>query len=214
MKIFRFLVATAIVAIGWYLSYTVYAIALIQPYANSDMIGAAFIFSLIAYAFGIVLMDLDFDESFYVKFNMTTILLLGGTLIFFVFFTMNKEYYEKDIANASFGKIIDKIGLNREMSKNIYLNDEQKKLFESYHNRNFDDLKNYVEIPKSLEKISDEKLAQLIVNVKSFDNKTVTDTFVKFMEDNIISDEEYNEINKLIIQETVKRLEKQKESQH
>lgn len=214
MKIFRFLVATAIVAIGWYLSYTVYAIALIQPYANSDMIGAAFIFSLIAYAFGIVLMDLDFDESFYVKFNMTTILLLGGTLIFFVFFTMNKEYYEKDIANASFGKIIDKIGLNREMSGNIYLNDEQKKLFESYHNRNFDDLKNYVEIPKSLEKISDEKLAQLIVNVKSFDNKTVTDTFVKFMEDNIISDEEYNEINKLIIQETVKRLEKQKESQH
>jgi hypothetical protein len=214
MKIFRFLVATAIVAIGWYLSYTVYAIALIQPYTNSDMIGAAFIFSLIAYAFGIVLMDLDFDESFYVKFNMTTILLLGGTLIFFVFFTMNKEYYEKDIANASFGKIIDKIGLNREMSKNIYLNDEQKKLFESYHNRNFDDLKNYVEIPKSLEKISDEKLAQLIVNVKSFDNKTVTDTFVKFMEDNIISDEEYNEINKLIIQETVKRLEKQKESQH
>lgn len=214
MTIFRFFLSALIIAIGVYISFTIYAIGIISPYVNGDMFGALIILLVVAYGCGLVLADLDFDHSVYIKINMTTVGLLIGTLIFFILFITNKESYEKDIADGSFGKIIDKVGLNRDISKNLYLNDDQKKLFNDYHNRNFDELKNYVELPKTLEKINDEKLAQLIVNVKAFDNKMVTDTFVKYMEDNVITDEEYQEINKLIIQETVKRLEKQKGSQH
>lgn len=210
MKIFRILLTFLIVACGYFTTYTLYAMVTISPYVHVDMVGCL-VFGLgLAYMAGLLFMDIDFEQSLAEKFNNTTVLMLIGTLIFFICLLFLKDEYETDIANASFGRIIDKVGLNRDIDKNLYLNDEQKKLFEYYKNKDFSKLTEYTGDLSSLEKINDEKLAQLIVNVKTVNDKEVTKLFSKYIEDQIISTKEYNEINELIIKQTINENMKQK----
>lgn len=187
----------------FYIAYFLGGIAYLSPYIDDDLTPFFILCFLCYYVFGFLIGVISTDSA-RKSLNFIHLTLLGGVALFFLYLIPFKERFTNDIADMAYHGILKDMGLSRNKTEVIHTNKDIDDIYESYKNRDVSKLEYFDSKINDVVKIKDADFAQLIVNVRVLDKKSITDFYNKILEDKRISVNEYNEMIKLIVSEEVK----------
>lgn len=187
----------------FYIAYFLGGIAYLSPYVD-DNLTPLFILCIFCYYVLGFLLGIMITDSNRISLKFVHLTLLGGVILFFLYLIPFKSSFTNDIADEAYHGLLKDMGLSRDKSEVIHTNKDIDDIYEAYKNRDVSKLEYFDGKIDDVLKIKDETFAQLIVNVRVLDKKSITDFYNKILEDKRISVNEYNEMIKLIVSEEVK----------
>jgi hypothetical protein len=187
----------------FYIAYFLGGVAYLAPYIDDDLTPMFILCFICYYVFGFLLGIMSTDSAGK-ALDFIHLTLLGGVSLFFLYLIPFKESFTNDVSDIAYHGIFKDMGLSRDKSEVIHTNKDIDDIYEAYKNKDISKLEYFESKINDVLKIKDETFAQLIVNVRVLDKKSITDFYNKILEDKRISVNEYNEIIKLIVSEEVK----------
>jgi len=187
----------------FYLAYYLAGVSYLYPYFDSDLTALSIMglicYPLIAFLCSFVLFDNGIKAWSFVGISM-----LLGVILCFSYMIPFKTTFTHDISDGAYSSLMKKMGLSTDKTETLHSNKDIDDIYLAYE---YKDISKLVEFEKKINDvkiISNERFAQLIVNVRVLDNTKVTKLYNKVLEDKRISVNEYDELIKLIVNEETK----------
>lgn len=187
----------------FHLAYYLAGVSYLYPYFDSDLTGLSIIglicYPLVAFLCSFVLFDNGIKAWSFVGISM-----LVGVILCFVYMAPFKITFTNDISDIAYNGLMKNMGLSSNRNETLHTNKEINEIYSAYEKKDVSKLVEFEKKINDVKLISNERFAQLIVNVRVLNNKKVTELYNKVLDDNRISVNEYDELIKLIVNEETK----------
>lgn len=187
----------------FHLAYYLAGVSYLYPYFDSDLTGLSIIglicYPLVAFLCSFVLFDNGIKAWSFAGISM-----LVGVILCFVYMAPFKITFTNDISDIAYNGLMKNMGLSSNRNETLHTNKEINEIYSAYEKKDVSKLVEFEKKINDVKLISNERFAQLIVNVRVLNNKKVTELYNKVLDDNRISVNEYDELIKLIVNEETK----------
>lgn len=187
----------------FYLAYYWAGVSYLYPYLDDDLTALSII-GLICYPFVAFLCSFVLTDNGIKAWSFAGISMLAGVILCFLYMAPFKTTFTNDISNIAYNGLMKNMGLSTNRNETLHTNKEIDEIYYSYEKKDVSKLVEFENKVSDVKLISDERFAQLIVNVRVLNNNKVTAFYNKILDDKRISVNEYSELIKLIVNEETK----------
>lgn len=187
----------------FYLAYYWAGVSYLYPYLDDDLTALSII-GLICYPFVAFLCSFVLTDNGIKAWSFAGISMLLGVILCFAYMMPFKTTFTNDISDGAYSSLMKKMGLSTDKNETLHSNKEIDDIYSAYERKDISKLVEFEKKINDVKLISNERFAQLIVNVRVLNNKKVTELYNKVLDDNRISVNEYDELIKLIVNEETK----------
>lgn len=187
----------------FHLAYYLAGVSYLYPYFDDDLTALSII-GLICYPFVAFLCSFVITDNGIKAWSFAGISMLLGVILCFGYMIPFKTTFTHDISDGAYSSLMKKMGLSTDKSETLHGNKDIDEIYAAYKNKDISKLVEFEKKINDVKLISNERFAQLIVNVRVLNNKKVTELYNKVLDDKRISLNEYDELIKLIVSEETK----------
>lgn len=187
----------------FHLAYYLAGVSYLYPYFDSDLTGIS-IMGLICYPFIAFLFSFVLFDNGIKAWSFAGITMLFGVILCFAYMAPFKTTFTNDVSDLAYHALMKNMGLSSDKNETLHTNKEIDEIYSAYEKKDVSKLVEFENKINDVKLISNERFAQLIVNVRVLNNNKVTELYNKVLDDKRISVNEYNELIKLIVSEETK----------
>ena len=185
------------------LAYYLSGVSYLYPYFDSDLTPLAIVgiifYPIVAFFISFVIFDNGIKA-----WSFAGITMLLGVILCFAYMAPFKTTFTNDVSDLAYHGLMKNMGLSFDKNETLHTNKEIDEIYSAYEKKDVSKLVEFENKINDVKLISNERFAQLIVNVRVLNNNKVTELYNKVLDDKRISVNEYNELIKLIISEETK----------
>jgi len=185
------------------LAYYLAGVSYLYPYFDSDLTPLAIVgiifYPIVAFLISFVIFDNGIKA-----WSFAGITMLLGVILCFAYMAPFKTTFTNDVSDLAYHGLMKNMGLSFDKNETLHTNKEIDEIYSAYEKKDVSKLVEFENKINDVKLISNERFAQLIVNVRVLNNNKITAFYNKILDDKRISVNEYNELIKLIVSEETK----------